>query len=195
MSDWFERLDDSLWLRPDEGGEEEAEFLRQVLHVKKGQRILDAPCGAGRVAFHFANRGAGVVGIDLRSRFISRAKRRFARDGVAADLRCMDLHSIDFANEFHAIYNWFYSFGYFSDRDNAALVRRFARALRPGGRLLIDLLNRERILRNFQAEAVRNGVLFRSTWDARDQRLYARRVIKGIHKSASESSQRLYTPS
>ena len=61
----------------------------------------------------------------------------------------MDLRSIEFENEFHAIYNWFNSFGYFSDGENAEVVRRFARALRPGGRLLIDHLNRERILRNF----------------------------------------------
>ena len=156
-SDWFEQLHDSLWLRPDEGGEEEADCLRRMLSIRRGQRVLDAPCGAGRVAFHLANRGVQVVGIDLRKSFIDRAKRRFRREGVKADLRCMDLRAVEFEDEFDAVCNWFISFGYFSDRENAEVVMRFSRALRPGGRLLIEQLNRERILRNFRPEEVRDG--------------------------------------
>ena len=108
-------------------------------------------------------------------------------------IRSMDLRSIEFENEFHAIYNWFNSFGYFSDSENTDVVRRFARALRPGGRLLIDLLNRERILRNFRPVSVNRGVLFRSKWDPREERLIGQRVIDGIVEDQSRSSQRLYT--
>ena len=191
--DWFKTLHGSLWLRPGEGGEDEADSLRRMLHIRNGQRVLDAPCGAGRVAYHLAKHGVEVVGIDLRLTFINRAKRRFSRDGVQADLRNMDLRSIEFENEFHAIYNWFNSFGYFSDGENAEVVRRFARALRPSGRLLIDHLNRERILRNFRPVSVNHGVLFRSKWDSRAERLIGQRVIGGIAEDESRSSQRLYT--
>lgn len=194
-SAWFELFHDSLWLRPDEGGEEEADCLERMLHIRRGHRVLDAPCGAGRVAFHLAKRGATVVGIDLRKSFIDRARRRFRRQGVNADLRCMDLRAVEFENEFDAVCNWFNSFGYFSDRENADVVMRFSRALRPGGRLLIEQLNRERILRNFRPEAVRDGALFRSRWDRRRERLIARCVVEGIAAEQSISSQRLYTPS
>ena len=190
---WFDTLHDSLWLRPDEGGEEEAHSLRRMLRVRKGQRLLDAPCGAGRVALPLARHGVEVVGIDLRRTFVDRARRRLRREGVNADLRCMDMRSIEFENEFHAVCNWFNSFGYFSDGENADLARRFARALRPGGRLLIDQLNRERILRNFRPVDVRHGVQYRSRWDARRERLVGRRVIPGIPAQQSRSSQRLYT--
>ena len=193
--EWFELLHDSLWLRPDEGGEEEAESLGRLLRIRKGHRVLDAPCGAGRVAFHLAKRGASVVGIDLRKSFIDRARRRFRRQGVKADLRCMDLRAVEFENEFDAVCNWFNSFGYFSDRENADVAMRFSRALRPGGRLLIEQLNRERILRNFRPEAVRDGALFRSRWDRGGERLIARCVVEGIAAEESRSSQRLYTPS
>ena len=191
--DWFTTLHDSLWLRPDEGGEEEADSLRRMLCIRKGQRVLDAPCRAGRVAYHLAKHGVKVVGIDLQSTFINRAKRRFRRDGIRADLTIMDLRSIEYENEFHAIYNWFNSFGYFSHGENFDVVRRFSRALRPGGRLLIDQLNREGILRSFHPEDVKHGVLFRSKWDPRTERLHAQRVIDGIAESESGSSQRLYT--
>ncbi len=191
--DWFKTLHGSFWLRPDEGGEEEADFLRRMLHIRRGQRILDAPCGAGRVAYHLAKQGVEIVGIDLQSRFISRAKRRFARNGVQADLRSMDLRSLEFDNEFDAIYNWFNSFGYFSDGVNAEVARRFARALRTGGRLLIEQVNRERILRNFLPVTTKHGVLIRSSWDNDLERLLAERVIDGIGAVESRSSQRLYT--
>ena len=193
--DWFEHLHDSLWLRPDEGGEEEADCLRRMLRIRRGHRVLDAPCGAGRVAYHLAKRGVKVVGIDLRKSFIDRAKRRFQRDGVKADLRCMDLRAIEFENEFDAVYNWFFSFGYFPDGENADVARRYSRALRPGGRLLIEQLNRERILRNFRPAEVRDGVRFRSKWDRGRERLIAQRVVDGIAEDESKSSQRLYTPS
>ena len=192
--DWFDTLHDDLWLRPDEGGEAEAEALRRILGVRKGQRLLDAPCGAGRVAHPLARHGVEVVGIDLRRTFVDRARRRFPKDGVRADLRCMDMRSIDFESEFHAVCSWFNSFGYFADDENADLARRFARALRPGGRLLIDQLNRERILRNFRAADVKHGVRMLSRWDARKGRLTVRRVIAGIPAEQSRSSQRLYTP-
>ena len=192
--DWFESLHDDLWLRPDEGGESEAEALRRMLRVRKGQRLLDAPCGAGRVALPLARHGVQVVGLDLRRAFVDRARRRARKEGVQADLRCMDLRSIEFEEEFHAVCNWFNSFGYFSDGENADVARRFARALRPGGRLLIDQLNRERILRNFRPADLKHGVRMLSRWDARQERIGVRRVIPGIPKDESRSSQRLYTP-
>lgn len=191
--DWFETLHDSLWLRPDEGGEEEAEALRRMMRVRRGQRVLDAPCGAGRVALPLARHGVQVVGIDLRRAFVDRARRRFRKEGVRADLRRMDLRSIDFEEEFHAVCNWFNSFGYFSDGENAGVARRFARALRPGGRLLIDQLNRERILRNFKPVDVKHGVRMLSRWDARQERITVQRVTAGIAEEESRSSQRLYT--
>ena len=192
--DWFDTLHDDLWLRPDEGGEAEADALRRILRVRKGQRLLDAPCGAGRVAHPLARHGVEVVGIDLRRAFVDRARRRFRKDGVRADLRCMDMRSIDFESEFHAVCSWFNSFGYFADDENTDLARRFARALRPEGRLLIDQLNRERILRNFRAADVKHGVRMLSRWDARRGRLTVRRVIAGIPAEQSRSTQRLYTP-
>ncbi len=192
--DWFDTLHDDLWLRPDEGGEAEAEALRRMLRIRKGQRLLDAPCGAGRVALPLARHGVQVVGLDLRRAFVDRARRRARKEGVQADLRCMDLRSIDFENEFHAVCNWFNSFGYFSDAENADVARRFARALRPGGRLLVDQLNRERILRNFRPADLKHGVRMLSRWDARAERITVQRVIAGIPNDESRSSQRLYTP-
>jgi cyclopropane fatty-acyl-phospholipid synthase-like methyltransferase len=81
MVEWYETLDDSMWLRSDHGGEEEATFIAKRLHLRPGNRVLDAPCGAGRLAFPLAEMGFDVVGVDLRKSFVSRARRRFQRAG------------------------------------------------------------------------------------------------------------------
>lgn len=70
----------------------------------------------------------------------------------------------EYENEFHAIYNWFNSFGYC-----------------------------ERILRNFNPEEVKQGVLLRSKWDPGAKRLHVQRAIGGVAEDESWSSQRLYT--
>src|SRR6185503_15297877 len=110
------------------------------LRLKKGMRVLDAPCGAGRVAYHLAVRGISVVGVDLRPQFIERARARFSRSKLKGEFVAGDLRDIGFKGEFDGVYNWFSSFGYFTDRENAALLVRYSHALRRGGRLLIEQL-------------------------------------------------------
>jgi cyclopropane fatty-acyl-phospholipid synthase-like methyltransferase len=191
---WFETMDTSLWLPPDEQGEEEARFIRRALRLRKGQSVLDAPCGAGRIAVHLARSGCVVTGIDLREAFIKRARRRFRRSRLSGIFQVADLRDLAVDGVFHGILNWFGSFGYFSEAENLDVLRRYVRALRPGGRLLIDAINRERILRHFVAEQRTENVITRCSWDADAQRVIARRTIDGVDDPRNMSSMRLYTP-
>lgn len=194
MKPWFETMEASLWLPPDERGEEEARFLRTALHLRKGQSVLDSPCGAGRIAFHLARSGCVVTGIDLRAEFIGRARRRFQRSRLPGKFQVMDLRDLAVEARFHGIFNWFGSFGYFSDAENLDVLRRYARALRPGGRVLVDAINRERVLRHFLPEERTEKVVTRCSWDAGAQRIIARRTIDGLEDARNMSSMRLYTP-
>ena len=192
---WYETLDIGQWLRPTHIGADEARFIKKALRLRKGSSVLDAPCGAGRIAFHMALAGCRVTGVDLRKVFINRARSRFRRQGLSGEFRVQDLRDIGFDNEFSGVFNWFGSFGYFSDADNAAVIAVYARALRRGGRLLIDQPNRERILRNFMSERAYDTVLLRTRWDADRQRVITRWIIRGVEDSRNTSSIRLYTPS
>jgi len=194
MLQWFETMPDRFWLRPDTEGQAEAQFVRKALHLRRGMRVLDAPCGAGRVAIHLALAGCAVTGIDLRPRFIRRARARFRRMGAAGEFHVMDLREIAFENAYHGIYNWLGSFGYFDDPTNEKLVRCYARALRSGGRLLIDQPNREWILRHFVREVRHGDLLQRNRWDARTQRVISRRIVHGKEDPRDASSVRLYAP-
>ncbi|MBM4048677.1 MAG: methyltransferase domain-containing protein, partial [Planctomycetes bacterium] len=196
MTEWFRTFDESFWLRPDDVGAEEAAFIRKALRLRKGQRVLDAPCGAGRIAVHLAKAGCIVTGVDLTESFIRRARGRFRRERLPGTFTAMDLRQLDFHEQFHGIYNWLGSFGYFSDAENADLVCRYARALRPGGRLLIDQPNREFLLRHFARRKAFGDATSYNRWDARAERVESRRIARRQGRSIeSLSSIRLYTPS
>lgn len=193
MPNWFETMEERHWLLPDQEGEEEARFIKKALRLRKGQAVLDAPCGAGRIAFHLDCQGCAVTGVDLRPQFVNRARLRFRKEGLDGRFRVMDLRSLDFKEEFDGVFNWGGSFGYFSDKENLELLRLYARALRPGGRLLIDQVYREYILRHFMPEKRRGEVIVRNFWDKDTKRIISRRIVDGRNDPKNMSSMRLYT--
>jgi SAM-dependent methyltransferase len=114
-----------------------------LLGLAPGDRVLDAPCGEGRIAGRLAAHGCEVVGVDASELFLRLGRERYP----AVDFRAGDLRSLSLSGEFDAVVNWFTSFGYFDPAANDRLLAAFARALRPGGRLLIELLNPGRLAR------------------------------------------------
>jgi SAM-dependent methyltransferase len=96
--------------------------------------------------------------------------------------------------QFDGIFNWAGSFGYFSDAENTQLIAAYVRALRPGGRLLIEQPNREHLLRHFQRVMQTDSTIYRSRWEARSQRVITRRTEAGAENRRNISSMRLYTP-
>ena len=193
MPDWFETMAPDLWLKPDETGVDDALFIKRALRLRKGQEVLDAPCGAGRIAFPLAELGIRVTGIDLRGRFLRRARNRFREAGLDAVFQKTDLRAVEFEGGFGGVFNWGGSFGYFSEAENLDVLMRYGRALRRRGKLLIDQPNRERILRHFVARR-RMGVLTtRTSWDAVRKRVVSHRTRNGCQDSRDTSSIRLYT--
>ena len=120
----------------------EVGFLISTLSIEPPARVLDVACGFGRHSIEFARRGFEVVGVDLSPVMLTEARRRSKR---VADLCFVreDMRRLRFHQEFDAVINLFTSFGYFTHRGNLATLRRMARALRPGGQLVIDTPNPE----------------------------------------------------
>ena len=195
MAEWFKSFFGDLWLPRRESREAEAKFIRRVLGLRKGQQVLDAPCGDGEVALHLARLGIKVTGIDITPKFIARARRKFRKAALPGEFRVMELREIDYQAQFDAVYNWSGSFGYFSDTENLDVLQRFARALRPGGRLLIEQVNREHILRHFRHQHQVRDVRMTSKWKPKTRRVetfYTRR--RGGKRETCRFSMRLYTP-
>jgi SAM-dependent methyltransferase len=131
------------------GADVEAGQVAALLGLQPGMRVLDAPCGHGRIAERLAQRGCAVVGIDQAAHFIELAKRNAVARGVDLDYRVGDLRELDLSAEFDAAFNWFTGFGYFDEATDRDILRRYHAALQPGGRFLLDIQNRDRVLRLF----------------------------------------------
>ena len=56
------------------------------------------------------------------------------------------MRALGFDRAFDAIYSYFTSFGYFDDDENEKVLAGIATALRPGGSLLLEMMNRDRLL-------------------------------------------------
>lgn len=193
--EWFHALDDALWTARDDR-EDEARFLEHALRLRPGSSVLDAPCGDGAVSVHLARRGIHVTGVDLRDRAIGAARVRFAAEGLDGSFASGDLREIEFRGTFDAAFNWYGSFGYFAtDPENADALRRLARAVRPGGRVLVDQPNRELILRRFAPRAAAGDVSLRRRWNARTARVEEERRLASRPGRVWRVSVRLFTPS
>jgi SAM-dependent methyltransferase len=90
--------------------------------------------------------GHAVTGADYIPGFLDIARRDAAAMGVEVDYCREDMRRVHFRGEFDRALLLFTSFGYFDDDENAQVIANMARALKPGGRLLFDVPNRDTIL-------------------------------------------------
>lgn len=125
---------------------EETDFVFRALGVTAGEAVLDLACGHGRHAIDMARRGLRVTGVDLSPRYLELAEADANAAGVEVRWLARDMRALDFAGEFDGAYSFFTSFGYYGDAENDGVIASLARALKPGGRLLLDLVNRDRML-------------------------------------------------
>jgi SAM-dependent methyltransferase len=120
----------------------EVDSIVRMVGLQPGQAVLDIPCGPGRHLLHFAERGFRVTGVDATRDYLREAEHRLA--GLPAELICDDMRSFVRERAFDLVVNLYTSFGYFDDpRDDAQFLLNVHESLRPGGRLVLELLTRE----------------------------------------------------
>lgn len=124
----------------------ETEFIESALALQTGSRLLDLACGFGRHAIGMAKRGYEVTGLDFNAAYLKIADAVAQEAGLHVHWHHGDMRTLPFEREFDAAYSYFTSFGYFSDDENEKVIEGVARALKPGGRFLIDVINRDWIL-------------------------------------------------
>jgi SAM-dependent methyltransferase len=132
----------------DERTDAEVELLWRLLELEPGTEVLDAPCGHGRISNRLAARGARVTGLDATPLFLDAARRDAGERGVDVDYVEGDLRSLPWDARFDVVLNWFTSFGYFEDDDNRRVLHEARKALRPAGRLVIDVHSRDEFQRH-----------------------------------------------
>jgi SAM-dependent methyltransferase len=154
----------------DEATETAVDAVWRLAELEPGLEVLDLACGHGRIANRLAARGVHMTGLDLTPLFLDVAKADAAERGVQVEYVEGDMRSLPWTQRFDRIVSWFTAFGYFGDDENRRVLAEAHRALRPGGSLLLEVNNRDRILREFRPAHVieRNGdfMLQLARWDA-----------------------------
>ena len=136
----------------------EAEFVISALDLEPGDRVLDLCCGTGRHAVPLAQAGLEVTGLDMSEEYLAKARSAACGAGVKVRFAGGDMREIPFRGEFDAVVNMFTAFGYFDDdADDQRVIDGAAAALRPGGRLLLDLLSRDWVAANYIRSESREG--------------------------------------
>ena len=133
-----------------ERAEKEVAFAQRVLDLKAGARILDLCCGQGRHSVLFARHGFQVTGLDLSRAYLELAQQSAQAANVTLKTIEADMREIPFHDHFDAIVNMYSSFGYLeSETEDLKVLESAAKAIKPGGRLMLDMLNREWAVANY----------------------------------------------
>jgi SAM-dependent methyltransferase len=124
----------------------QVDFMQGSLGVTKGTAVLDVGCGLGQHALEFARRGCLVVALDLALPMITRAAEDAQQEGLRINFLHKDIRDIGFEGTFDAVVCVGTTFGFFDDEQNREVLGRLANALKPGGRLLLEVVNRDHVL-------------------------------------------------
>jgi len=184
-----------------EASRKQTDFVIDKLAVEPGDRVLDLCCGQGRHLIDLARRGYDVVGLDLSEYMLEKCKTSAAAEGICPTLVHADMREIPFTAEFDAVINMFTSFGYLeTEQEDQKVLNAASLALKGGGRLLLDMINRDWLMANFQRldwnENPRGDmILAERSFDSITGRIDAKEVT--IHtdgrKTETNHSIRLYT--
>ncbi len=130
----------------------QARYIIKKLNLRPGRSFLDCPSGIGRISLPLAQKGIRVTAVDLVPSYLeeltAKARRRKLRIATVQS----DMRQIDFRNQFDAAGNIWTSFGFFEkEADNQLVLKRMFLALKPGGKFMLHLINRDWIMANFMA--------------------------------------------
>jgi D-alanine-D-alanine ligase len=155
----FGRLDESSPILTNRTDVQAAlEFITDHLGVKKGSRILDLGCGPGRYVIELAKSGFDVLGIDINEEYVALAKKISEREHINPELIVGDMREFSYADYFDAVINVGTSFGFFeTEAENQLVIESIAAALKPRGRFLLEMGNRDYFLKNFEEATSREN--------------------------------------
>ncbi|HET6150272.1 MAG TPA: methyltransferase domain-containing protein [Polyangia bacterium] len=148
---WFEEIFDEDYLRTlpfmtAQQTMKEVTFIEGALEAPSGAEILDVGCGYGRHAIELVQRGLNVTGLDLSLPLLIRAADEAQRRALSVNFVHADMREMPFDRKFDGAYSMLTSFGYFDEEANLKVAEGVARALKPGGRFLLDVVNRDYVV-------------------------------------------------
>lgn len=116
----------------------EADFIQKMLQLAPSARVLDVPCGSGRLAIELASRGFTISGVDFSTEFLNEARTLASRRRLVVSWYRTDMRDLPWQGTFDGAFCFGNSFGYLEDDGNARFLESVNSVLRPGGRFILD---------------------------------------------------------
>lgn len=166
---------------PPEATEREVVDIVAALRLQPTAKVLDVGCGYGRISNPLAARGFDVVGIDSSEVLLARARADATAAGAGATFISGDARAMVFSSAFDAALSCSTSFGYHSDAENRDVLARICRALAPGGKLYLELIHKDFLLRVLKNQIVmrvgENFLIDENEYQPIDGRVSTQRTI------------------
>jgi SAM-dependent methyltransferase len=138
--------------RRDAEAEEQALAAVRLAGAPAEGDVLDVPCGFGRHAVPLAAAGYRVTGVDRSTTLLDEARRR-AGGRRWPKFAHADYRDLPFPDaSFDAALNLFSSLGFLGDAEDTRALAEIGRTLRPGGRLVIEIMHRDLLVRSFSEQ-------------------------------------------
>lgn len=137
-------------LKSHQKARQEIKFLIKALNLGTNQSILDVPCGTGRHTLALAQKGYSVVGLDINDFCLKQARKHCKNRKNVQIKKGNMLHLAWAKGKFDVLFNLFSSFGFFKEeQENKQVLKSFVQAVKPGGKIVIQTINREYVLKRF----------------------------------------------
>ena len=154
---WFENEDFWLNYAPvmfDEQRWAEAHGVAQGIcraaGLVKGNRVLDACCGPGRISVELALLGMDVTGVDITRPYLEAARESASDEGVNLTLLEADMRSFVAEKPFDAAVNVYNSFGYCATvQEDTLILKSIYDSLKPDGVFVLECISRETAVQYF----------------------------------------------
>jgi SAM-dependent methyltransferase len=118
-------------------------FLDSVLDLEEGASVVDIGCGNGRHVFAFKDLGYEATGVDNSLAMLLAAGQRNEGRAEPANFLHADMRELPTDAKYDAVVCLGSSYGYFEDEVNKQVLCTLRDLLRPGGKLVIQVFNRD----------------------------------------------------
>ena len=153
--DWY--LEDDFWrnfgplMFNEDSFHEAAEQLPGLIKLLdiEPEQVLDLGCGPGRHALPLAASGYPVTAVDTSQTLLEHLEA--ARGELPIEIVEADMREFVRAEAFDLVLVMWTSFGYFEDEaDHEKVLVNILESLKPGGRLVLDLVGLEYLCRSLE---------------------------------------------
>jgi SAM-dependent methyltransferase len=155
---WRTQLEEDPAKRPHARVKAQVDGLDRLLRLETRSRVLDLGCGASARAVELARRGHRVLGVDADERALAHARAAVKGERLNVHFLKADSRAISYRAEFDAVVCLDGAFGRFPDeREDLQALEAARRALKPAGKLLLDVINREWLVRRLETDSHERG--------------------------------------